>query len=62
VAEDGLPAPLLTGDVVPRDRWGDPALLYDEEKDLFLFTDARFALSCEHIDWALEKKGRLRGY
>jgi len=23
--------------------WGDPALVYDEEKDLFRFTDGRFA-------------------
>ena len=28
--------------------WGDPALVYDEEKDLFRFTDGRFAFSREH--------------
>ena len=25
--------------------WGDPALVYDEKKDLFRFTDGRFAFS-----------------
>ena len=33
--------------------WGDPALVYDEEKDLFRFTDGRFAYSREHADWGL---------
>jgi len=28
----------------------DPAFVYDEEKDLFLFTDGRFAFSREHAD------------
>jgi hypothetical protein len=28
--------------------WGDPALAYDEEKDLFRFTEGRFAFSREH--------------
>ena len=42
--------------------WGDPALVYDEEKDLFRFTGGRFAFSREHADWALlEKRGRLKG-
>jgi hypothetical protein len=43
--------------------WGDPAFVYDEEKDLFRWTDGRFAFSLEHADWAsLRKRGRLRGY
>jgi hypothetical protein len=42
--------------------WGDPALVLDEEKDLFRFTGGRFAFSREHADWALlEKRGRLKG-
>jgi hypothetical protein len=41
--------------------WGDPALLYDEEKDLFRFTDGRFAFSREHADWELlRKRGRMK--
>ena len=36
--------------------WGDPALIYDEEKDLFRFTDGRFAFSQEHADLALLRK------
>jgi hypothetical protein len=41
--------------------WGDPALIYDEEKDLFRFTDGKFAFSREHADWALlRKRGRLK--
>jgi hypothetical protein len=31
-------------------------LVYDEQKDLFLFTDGRFAFSREHGDWALSRK------
>lgn len=39
----------------------DPALVYDEEKDLFGFVDGRFACSREHADWALlRKRGCLR--
>jgi hypothetical protein len=34
-------------------RWGDLALVYDEEKDLFRFTDGPFAFSREHADWEL---------
>jgi hypothetical protein len=42
--------------------WGDPALVYDEEKDLFRFVDGRFAFSREHADWdLLRKRGRLKG-
>ena len=42
--------------------WGDPALVYDEEKDLFLFTDGRFAFSRGHADWELlRKRGRMKG-
>jgi len=47
---------------VRRHRWGDPAFVYDEEKDLFRWTDGRFAFSREHADWALlRKRGRLKG-
>jgi hypothetical protein len=42
--------------------WGDPALVYDEEKDLFRFRDGRFAFSRDHADWALlRKRGRMKG-
>ena len=30
--------------------WGDPAFIYDGEKDLFRVTDDRFAFSREHAD------------
>jgi hypothetical protein len=30
--------------------WGDPALVYDEEKNLFRFRDDRFAFSRDHAD------------
>jgi hypothetical protein len=41
--------------------WGDPALVYDEERDLFRFIDGRFAFSREHADRALlRKRGRLK--
>jgi hypothetical protein len=36
--------------------WGDPALVYDEEKDLFRFVDGKFAFSREHADWELLRK------
>jgi len=40
--------------------WGDPALVYDEEHDLFRFRDGRFAFSRKHADWALlRKRGRM---
>jgi hypothetical protein len=42
--------------------WGDPALVYDEEKDLFRFKDGRFAFSREHADGELlRKRGRMNG-
>jgi hypothetical protein len=42
--------------------WGDPALVYDEEKDLFRFTDDSFAFSRDHGDWQhLRKRGRMKG-
>jgi hypothetical protein len=42
--------------------WQDPALVYEEEKDLFRCRDGRFAFSREHADWALlRKKGRMKG-
>ncbi len=43
--------------------WGDPTFVYDEDKDLFRWTDGRFALSREHADWELLKKwGRIKGW
>lgn len=36
--------------------WGDPALVYDEKKDLFRFTDGRFAFSRDHAEWQLLRK------
>jgi len=37
-------------------------LVYDEEKNLFRFTDGRFAFSHEHADWKLvRKRGRMNG-
>jgi len=45
-----------------RQGWGDPAFVYDEEKDLFRWTDGRFAFSRDHADWELlRKRGRLKG-
>ena len=45
-----------------RQGWGDPAFVVDEEKDLFRWTDGRFAFSRDHADWEpLRKKGRMRG-
>jgi hypothetical protein len=42
--------------------WGDSALVYDEEKDLFRFTDGCFAFSREHADWGLlRERGRIKG-
>ncbi len=42
--------------------WGDPAYVYDEERDLFRFRDGRFAFSRRHANWALlRKRGRLKG-
>jgi hypothetical protein len=35
-----------------------PALIYDEERDLFRFTEGRFAFSRVHADWELLKKRR----
>ena len=37
--------------------WRDPALIYDEEEDLFRFRDGRFAFSRDHADWALLGRG-----
>jgi hypothetical protein len=45
-----------------RQDWGDPAFVYDEEKDFFRRTDGRFAFSREHADWALlRKRGQNEG-
>jgi hypothetical protein len=35
---------------------GGPALVYDEEKDLFRFRDGRFAFSRDHADWQFLRK------
>lgn len=44
-----------------RQGWGDPAFVYDEEKNLFRWTGGRFAFSHEHADWALSRKrGRMK--
>ena len=42
--------------------WGDPALVYDEEKHRFRFTDGKFTFSPgEHADWELLRtRGRIR--
>jgi hypothetical protein len=41
--------------------WGaDPAFVHDEERELFRFRDGRFAISCEHAEWALLKKSRIK--
>jgi len=41
--------------------WGDPALIYDEQKELFRFRDGRFAFSRDHADWQLlRRRGRIR--
>jgi hypothetical protein len=43
--------------------WGDPTVVYDEEKELFRFTDGRFAFCREHADWELlRKRDRLKGF
>jgi hypothetical protein len=41
--------------------WGaDPALVYDEEHDLFRFRDGQFAFSRTHGNWELlKKRGRM---
>jgi hypothetical protein len=40
-----------------RQGWGaDPALVYDEERDLFRFRDGQFAFSRTHGNWELLKK------
>ncbi len=44
-----------------RQGWGDSAFVYDGERDLFRFTDGKFAFSREHADWELlRKRGRPR--
>ena len=39
-----------------RHGWGDPAFVYEEEKDLFRWTEGRFVSSREHADWELLRK------
>jgi hypothetical protein len=42
--------------------WEDPAFVYDEEHELFRWTESRFAFSREHADWKpLRKRGLLKG-
>lgn len=42
--------------------WGDPAFVHDAERELFTFTDGRFAFSRSYADWELlRKRGRLKG-
>ncbi len=42
--------------------WGDPAFVYDEERDLFRFRDGHFAFLRRHADWELLRtQGRLKG-
>ncbi len=41
--------------------WPDPALVYDEERDLFRYRDGRFAFSREWADWRLLRKRKHRG-
>jgi hypothetical protein len=45
-----------------RQGWGaDPALVYDEERDLFRFRDGKFAFSRTHGNWELlKKRNRLK--
>jgi hypothetical protein len=60
--KEGRRAALRAGDGIPEGRVGDPALVYDEKKDLFRFRDGRFAFSREHADWELlRKRGRMQG-
>jgi hypothetical protein len=61
VAPEGGSDPLPLGGVQGRSgEIGDPALLYDEEQDLFRFRDGRFAFSREWADWPLlRKRGRM---
>jgi len=37
--------------------WGDPAFVYDKERDLFRWTDGRFAFSRERAEMALQRGG-----
>ena len=40
-----------------RQGWGaDPALVFDEERELFRFRDGKFAFSRKHAEWRLLKK------
>lgn len=56
----GRRAALQPGDVIPQGKVGRPALVYDEQKDIFRFTDGRFAFSHDHADWELlRKRGRM---
>jgi hypothetical protein len=42
------------------DDWGDPALVHDEEHDLFRFRDGKVAFSREWANWPLlRKRGRM---
>jgi hypothetical protein len=52
--KEGRRAPLLPGDETRKLGWGDPALVYDEEKELFRFRDDRFAFSRSPRDRVLK--------
>jgi hypothetical protein len=42
--------------------WGDPALVYDEERERFRFVDGKFAFSREYADWELlRRRDRMKG-
>jgi len=42
--------------------WGDLAFVYEEDKDLFRWTDGRYAFSRERADWELlRKRGQIKG-
>jgi hypothetical protein len=42
--------------------WRDPALVYDEEKDLSCFREGRFVFSRDNVDWdLLGNRERMKG-
>ena len=59
--KEGRRAALRAEDRIPQGRVGDSALVYDENEDLFRFTNGRFAFSREHTDWARLGRGRMKG-
>jgi hypothetical protein len=60
--KEGRRASLRPGDGIPQGWIGRPALVYDDEKERFRFSDGRFAFSRDHADWELlRKRGRMKG-